>query len=189
MAKNNNFITFTFKIISQSGKTLPEVKVVTSPEEKTLKFNDGESFVDFDNFDYTGMTLDFFSKTEDDTIVDENGEIQEDTQFRIAEIWANGIKLEKWFLNDAVYKPNYFEGFLEQFPESESEIKSPYQFNFPGIINWEWEGDFWDWYFEEKNNREVINFLDKDQDRVWKFRGTLDPCDDIIKKLKELLDL
>lgn len=189
MSKNNNFITFTFRIISRSGKTLPEIKVITSPEEKTLKFVDGESFIDFDNFDYSGLKLDFFSKTEFDTILDDKGNIVEDTEFRIADIWANGIKLEKWFLHDAVYKPKYFKGFLEKFPDADLEIKSPYQFNFPGTIEWNWQGDFWDWYFEEKNNREVINFLDKDQDRVWKFKGSLDPCEDIIEKLKELLDL
>jgi hypothetical protein len=76
---------------------------------------------------------------------------------------------------------------MSQFPDSPATIVAPYQFNFPGNFQWTWTGDFWEWYFIEKNNREVINFLDKDPDRVWKFRGSLDPCEDVVAKLKELL--
>ena len=47
--------------------------------------------------------------------------------------------------------------------------------------------DFWDWYFKEKQNKEVIKFLDKDPDRIHKFRGSLDPCEDLVTKIKQLI--
>jgi hypothetical protein len=57
------------------------------------------------------------------------------------------------------------------------------------MIKWAWTGDFWDWYFKEKNEREVINFMDNDPDRIWKFRGSLDPCTDIVTNIKKIMDI
>jgi hypothetical protein len=88
-----------------------------------------------------------------------------------------------------VYHPRYFDGFLQHCPDAPKEITAPYQFNFPGTISWAWENNFWDWYFKQKNQLEVINFLDQDPDRVWKFRGSLDPCEDLVSKIKQVLKL
>ena len=51
----------------------------------------------------------------------------------------------------------------------------------------EFENNFWDWYFRVKQDKEVIKFLDKDPDRIHKFRGSLDPCEDVVAKIKELI--
>jgi hypothetical protein len=183
-------LTFTFQTHATSGKNLPLVKIETNPTCPVIEIPDGVHNVSFDTEDSGSFVLNFFNKTENDTIVDElTGQIVSDTQFRFSQVWCNNIKLESWFLTDAVYKPQYFSGFLEQNPEAPEEINSPYQFNFPGLICWQWDGNFWDWYFIEKNKREVINFLDQDPDRVWKFRGSLDPCDDIVQKIKTILKL
>lgn len=74
-------------------------------------------------------------------------------------------------------------------PDAPREIVAPYQFNFPGIISWVWQENFYNWYFVQKNKNEVINFLDKDPDRVWKFRGSLDPCEELVKGIRDILDL
>ena len=39
----------------------------------------------------------------------------------------------------------------------------------------------------EKQDKEVIKFLDKDPERINKFRGSLDPCFDLVGKIKELI--
>lgn len=176
-------LTFTFLTHAIHGRTPAQVRanndIVTVPE--------GKNEISITVPDTGMLTLDFFSKTEQDTVVDQQGNIVADTEFRIETIWCDGIRLESWFNNSAEYCPRYFDGFLQQFPDAPASILAPYQFNFPGTIAWTWTGDFWDWYFVEKNKREIINFLDKDPDRVWKFRGSLDPCDDIVAKLKEIL--
>lgn len=122
-------------------------------------------------------------------MVDESGTIIGDTEWRISSIWCDDILLEPWFRNDAVYKPKYFEGYLEHNPDAPKEVLAPFQFNFPGTISWNWQGYFWDWYFHEKNNREIINFLDKDPDRVWKFRGNTESCEDLVAKIKDIIQL
>lgn len=180
-------LNFTFLTVGSAGRSLPEIRISTTDEVVVVP--DGVNKISFDVPDTQQLTVDFYNKTQEDTIVDHQGNIVKDTQFRIIDIWCDGIKLESWFLTDAVYRPRYFSGFLEQFPDSITEIKSPYQFNFPGTISWNWQEKFWDWYFVEKNKREVINFLDQDPDRVWKFRGSLDPCEDLVEKIKTILKL
>lgn len=177
--------TFTLLVHATWGRRPPEIKVC----DTVYTIPNGTNLVKIQNTALDSLTIDFFSKTESDTVTDSTGAIVADTEWRIESIWCDDIKLEPWFRNDAVYRPRYFEGFISQFPDSPQEISAPYQFNFPGTVSWTWRGDFWEWYFHEKNNREVINFLDKDPDRVWKFRGSVDDCSDIVNDIRKLLDL
>jgi hypothetical protein len=175
-------LEFTFTTHSQYGRTAVQIRcnneIITVPE--------GQGKVTVTVPDCGMLDIDFFSKVESDTIVD-NGIIVADTEFRFDSAWCDNIKLESWFVAACVYRPRYFAGFLEQVTDAPSEIKEPYQFNFPGNIIWSWEGNFWDWYFKERNSRTVINFLDKDPDRVWKFGGSLDPCEDLVEKIREVI--
>jgi hypothetical protein len=176
-------LTFTLQTQSQHGRTGPRIRVGSTD---TL-LPAGQSTVDFVMEDLNSLVVDFYSKTEQDTVI-EHGCIVADTEFRISDMWCDGIKLEPWFRNSAVYRPRYFDGFLQHQPNAPTEIIAPYQFNFPGTITWSWTDQFWEWYFAQKNQLEVINFLDKDPDRVWKFRGSLDPCDDLVTNIKQALD-
>jgi hypothetical protein len=173
-----------FQTHAQHGRTAPRIRV--SDHEITVPQGVGTWSVVIE--DCGTLEIDFFSKSESDTIVN-NGEIVADTEFRIEKIWIDGILTETWFCNQACYRPRYFAGFLANHSDAPTEIIAPYQFNFPGTITWQWSGPFWDWYFVEKNRNEVINFLDRDPDRVWKFRGSLDPCDDLVQGIKTILNL
>jgi hypothetical protein len=171
---------------------LTETKYGASParvliQKKTIELPEGNHEWNCLVEDIGKFEINFFSKSESDTITDNNGNIIADTEFKILRCWVDGILTEDWFKNAAVYRPNYFKGFLDQFPDSPAEIHAPYQFNFPGTITWSWEGSFWDWYFQQKNKHEIINNLDHDPDRVWKYRGSLDPCHDLVAKIKELI--
>jgi hypothetical protein len=177
-------IKFTFETDASFGRTSPKLKI----NNQLIELKEGVSTWNVAVPDLGCISLDFFSKVESDTICDHTGIIK-DTQFKINKIWIDDILVEPWFKNIAVYRPQYFDGFLTKYPNSPSVIVSPYQFNFPGLIEWCWEPNFWDWYFKEKNKREVINFSDKDPDRVWKFRGSVDPCDDLVKQIKELIKI
>lgn len=180
----DKLIEFTIETWAQHGAASPKLRIL----DQDIELSQGLSQWSVQVPDSGQFLIDFYSKTETDTIV-ENGQIIADTEFRIENIWIDNIKTELWFKHQACYRPKYFAGFLTQFPAAEKEIFAPYQFNFPGTITWNWDGAFWDWYFVEKNKNEVINFLDKDPDRVWKFRGSLDTCDDLVLKIKDLLKL
>lgn len=182
-------INWSFQIEATTGVHPPKIKILTSDVNKELTFQDGDQLVSFESKDRGLLSIDFFNKTESDTVIDSDSNIVKDSMFRIKKIWCDDIVLEPWFLNDAVYQPRYFAGFLAHNPDAPTEIRCPYQFNFPGTVSWSWSGGFWDWYFTEKNNREIIHHLEHDPDRVWKFRGSLDPCEDLVVDIKNLLDL
>jgi hypothetical protein len=178
-------IQFTLETQASWGRTPPQIKV----NGEIITIPAGMAVVPLPAQQQETLIIDFFSKQESDTIIDEQDKIVADTEWRITNIWCDNIKLEHWFCNDAVYRPSYFAGFLEHNPDAPLEIHAPFQFNFSGTISWQWTGDFWEWYFVEKNNREVINFLDKDPDRVWKFRGSTESCDDLVAGIKNILKL
>jgi hypothetical protein len=175
-------LTFTLLTEARHGQNGPRIR----SNNIDVLLPVGRSTTDISIEDTGSFVIDFYNKTEKDTIV-EQGQIVADTEFRIIDVWCDGILLESWFKNISVYRPNYFEGFLKHQPDAPKEIVSPYQFNFPGTISWTWNNKFWDWYFVTKNEREVIKFLDQDPDRVWKFRGSLDPCEDLVTKIKQVL--
>ena len=176
---------FTIETIATWGRTAPQISV----GGEIITIPSGTNIVALPPQNCETLIIDFFSKQETDTIVNEQGQIVADTEWRILTVWCDNIRLEPWFCHDALYKPNYFSGYLENNPSAPKEILAPYQFNFSGTINWQWVGNFWEWYFHEKNKREVINFLDKDPDRVWKFRGSTELCDDLVDGIKGILKL
>jgi len=178
-------LEFELELASTQGRTPGYLQV----DDNKIHLSDPLMYAKFIIQDLGKLKIVFGGKTENDTIVDSNGNIIADTEFRILNIRCNQIKLEPWILTDFVYYPDYFSGYLQQFPDSPIIITSPYQYNFPGTLEFNWVSNFWDWYFEEKNKREVISFLEKDPDRVWKFRGSLDPCEDLVEKIKELIQL
>ncbi len=182
-------LKFTFLVHSTSGYNDPQLSVETNQDHAVITLPPGTSKFSVESPDSGSLILNFFNKQESDTIVDAQGQIIRDSEFRFESVWCEDIKLEPWFLTDAVYRPRYFGGFLSQVGSAPAEITSPYQFNFPGTISWNWHNNFWNWYFVQKNQREVIHFLDQDPDRVWKFRGSLDPCEDLVKKIKSLLNI
>lgn len=177
---------FTLETHSRSGKTAPQIKILSTSEIITIP--DGCHQIDIVIEDQQELVFDFFNKTQTDTIVDERGTVIKDTEFKISKIWCDDILLESWILTNAIYKPRYFSGYLKQFPDAPTEIAAPYQFNFPGTVEWHWDGEFWDWYFNEKNKKEVIRFLDKEPDRVWKYRGSLTSHQDLVDKIKNLVN-
>lgn len=177
-------LNFELEIEAKQGKTPGYLQV----NGEKIYLTEPHMFVQFTVHDLGYLKL-YFSKSENDTVIDSGGNIVADTEFRILNIRCDKIKLERWITTDLIYCPDYFQGYLSQFPDAPAVINSPYQFNFPGSISLTWSANFWDWYFEEKNKREVISFLEKDPDRVWKFRGSLDPCDDLVVKIKDLIKI
>ncbi len=139
------------------------------------------------------IKLDWYNKNETHTKI-ENGVTIEDQTFKIKNIRVDDIQIETWFWTEGYYEPRYFKGFIQQHNDTrqnyplEKTMKSQLIWHFPGCFTLpKFVDDFWDWYFKEKQNKEVIKFLDKDPDRIHKFRGSLDPCKDLVTKIKQLI--
>jgi len=123
-----------------------------------------------------------------------DGNILEDQTFHLGIIRVDNVLIEDWFFTDGYYKPNYFKGFVEMHRKSRTnfplEEKLPSQniWHFPGTYYFKhWDGNFWDWYYDTKIKKEVVKFVDKDPERIAKYRGTLDPCTDLVRKLRDLI--
>ena len=135
----------------------------------------------------------WYNKTEKHTKAID-GAIVEDQTFQLTNIRVEGIQIESWVMTDGHYRPRYFKGYVAQHKSNrlnyplEEKLKSQLIWHFPGefVFN-TFEGDFWDWYFDKKQNKEVIKFLDKDPERVNKCRGSLDPCEELVASIKKII--
>lgn len=139
------------------------------------------------------LQLHWYNKTQRHT-QSIDGKITADQTFELGLLRVDGILLENWFFTDGFYEPNYFKGFVNAHQQSrtntplETRLPSQNIWHFPGTYFFkEWHGEFWDWYYKTKIGKEVVGFTDKDPERIAKYRGTLDPCTDLVDKLKELI--
>ena len=95
-------------------------------------------------------------------------------RFRRSRLYLPGDQA-KLMLNAGIHKPD-------------AKLKSQLIWHFPGVFSFPiFPKNFWDWYYEQKQSKEVIKFLDKDPERITKFRGSLDPCTELVQKIKELI--
>jgi hypothetical protein len=143
--------------------------------------------------DNNNLTLQWVNKSEKHTKT-YGGKIVQDQTFELLNIRIDGMQIEEWFWTDTYYTPRYFHGFLKQYKEQRrnehlaEKIKSQLVWHFPGTFTFTpFPLDFWGWYFKLKQDKEVIKFLDKDPDRVHKFRGSLDPCFDLVNDINKFL--
>ena len=181
-------LKWNFEVTADIGRTAPEFHVPTSCDNANIVLSTGKSIVEFSTPDCGQLIIDYHSKKESDTILDQSGKIVGDTQWRILKIWCDDILLESWFLHDCVYEPRYFAGFLEIQPDAPSKITSPYQFNFPGTLHWHWDsGNFWEWYRLERTRRVNLDNMDIDLHRWEKFVGSPELYPELVAEIKELI--
>lgn len=172
----------------------PKIKVIHNGREiMDVDCNNNSFSFDIDQQQQNKLELFWYNKTQRHT-QSSNGKIIKDQIFELGIVRVDGILIEDWFTTDGYYKPNYFKGYLEQHKNNRTnfplEEKLPSQniWHFPGTYYFkEWTGNWWDWYYETKIPKEVVKFTDKDPERIAKYRGTLDPCTDLVDKLKELI--
>ena len=133
------------------------------------------------------MKINYFNKKEKHT-AHKDGVILQDQYLNLNFIRIDDILIEPWVLTDGYYEPEYFPGYLKCIHKPDTKLKSQLIWHFPGNFCFPtFTKNFWDWYFEQKQKKEVIKFLDKDPERITKFRGSLDPCTDLVQKIKELI--
>jgi len=170
----------------------PKIKIYNNGNFiKEVECNNEKFEFTFVPAEKNNLVLDWFNKSEKHTKI-QNGKIVEDQSIEILNLRIDDIQVESWMLTDTHYEPRYFRGFIKQHQDKnivlETKLKSQLIWHFPGkFVFQEFPQNFWDFYFQKKQDKEVINFLDKDPDRIHKFRGSLDPCLDIVLQLKKLI--
>jgi hypothetical protein len=101
-------LKWNFEVIAEIGLTAPSFAALTA----NITLSAGKSIIEFVTPDSGELIIDYYSKKESDTIVNQTGTIVADTQWRITKIWCDDILLESWFLHDCLYEPRYFSGFF-----------------------------------------------------------------------------
>lgn len=128
----------------------------------------------------------YFNKKENDTLV-HNGNIVEDQSLILQRCWIDNILCEPWMLTNGIYYPNYFTGFLSQFPDASKAIKSQLIWHFPGSFKFNLVTPFWQWYAYERRKYIKSANNDKDQERWEGYSGSFNDHKDLVKEIKELL--
>ena len=172
----------------------PKIKVYNNDKLiKEIECNNNKFTFSIEPDDKNKLIFDWYNKTEKHTKTT-NGSITQDQTFELINIRADSIQLENWIMTEGTYEPRYFKGFIKQCQEQrinyplEKRLKSQLIWHFPGqFIFLEFYKEFWDWYYVNKIQKEVVKFTNKDPERIFKYRGSLDPCTDLVKKLKELI--
>lgn len=135
------------------------------------------------------LTLDFYNKKPEHTIVDNQGKITQDLWLELNQIRFDDILLQNWFLNDGWYEPRYFKDFLENFPNQPEKLPSQKIWHFPGIYRMcEFPDNIWSWYHYQRNSRIKLDNMDKDLHRWEKFVGSTEKYSDIVDQIKELIN-
>ncbi len=176
--KNINF-TIEFEVETHEKTDPPVITVVN----KNFVLSNGICKVDFVCAS-AGFDIVWQNKTGSDTLCDQNGNIIADKNFKIKQVWIDGILAEPWFITDCVYYPEYFRK-LHNYP---TEIKSPFIISFPGTIKFTWEGNFWQWYKQKRLSYAKIENLELDPDRVWKFAGSYDMFPELVAEFEDLIN-
>lgn len=135
------------------------------------------------------LKINYFNKKEKHTAY-KDGAILQDQYLSLDCIRIDDILVETWLLTEGYYEPDYFPGYLKSTHNQklDTKLKSQLIWHFPGTFSFPtFTKNFWDWYYVNKIQKEVVKFTDKDPERIFKYRGSLDPCTEIVKKLKELI--
>jgi hypothetical protein len=168
----------------------PKIKVILNNKEiNTFEITEEtpSAIVNLELEEQNNLEINYYNKKEEHT-THINGVILQDQYLNLDFIRIDNILIEPWVLTDGYYNPKYFAGYLKHVSNPEEKIKSQLIWHFPGIFSFPiFPKNFWDWYYEQKQSKEVIKFLDKDPDRINKFRGSLDPCTELVQKIKELI--
>lgn len=147
-----------------------------------------EFYSDLDS-DANKLELYYFNKTQDETIMSSTGEIAKDQSLQLSRIWVDDVLMQSWFLTDGEYVPEYFEGFLSQFPDSPTIQKSQLMWHFPGKYTINFSNPFWPWYSNNRKHYSKKINVDKDQERWENYSGSFDSHQNLVDEIYNLINV
>ena len=195
MRPRGDKITFEFKFNPQPGLTWPRIFIlVNNYQINTFEINSKDTSasvtVDFDRAP-NNISIGYFNKYESETVI-EDGKIVRDQSLELLSVHADDILLEPWFWTDHYYYPSYFQGYLKSNPDAPKEQRSQLVWHFPGrymIMNLPNSQDFWSWYQEQRTQRVLSNLVDPTGQIRNNHRGISDEDLQLIKEIKQTLDV
>ena len=117
------------------------------------------------------------------------GEIAKDQSLQLSRIWVDDVLMQSWFLTDGKYVPEYFEGFLSQFPDSPTIQKSQLMWHFPGKYTINFSNPFWPWYSNNRKHYSKKINVDKDQERWENYSGSFDSHQNLVDEIYNLINV
>jgi len=195
MRPRGDKITFEFKFNPQPGVTWPRIFIlVNNYQINTFEINSKDTSasvtVDFAQVP-NNISIGYFNKYESETVL-EDGKIVRDQSLELLSVHADDILLESWFWTDHYYYPSYFQGYLRSNPDAPKEQRSQLVWHFPGrymIMNLPNSQDFWSWYQEQRTQRVLSTLVDPTGQIRDNHRSISDEDLQLIKEIKQTLDV
>jgi hypothetical protein len=184
---------FNIEFFAEAGNCWPEISVsINDVHVKNFVINQKccviEFYSDLNSVKNT-LELYYFNKTQDETIISTTGEITKDQSLRLNRIWVDDVLMQTWFLTDGQYVPEYFDGFLSQFPNSPKILKSQLNWHFPGKYNINFSNPFWPWYSNNRKHHSKKINVDKDQERWENYSGSFNSHQDLVNEIYNLINV
>jgi hypothetical protein len=137
------------------------------------------------------ISLDYYSKEPKHTVI-EDDVIVSDQHIKLIDMRIEDILVEPWLWKHGTYYPRYFDGFLEQFPNSPHSVVGDLHWYFPGtyvIGPLPDETNFWFWYRDQRRRQvlKITNSIDKHREES--HLGSLDNYQEEIDRIKKIIDV
>jgi len=177
---------FRFELVPTKGMTWPSVYVTgMNNEHGPFTIENALQHVEID-LEVDKSVCIKYVKNQSETVMQDNA-IVADQALQLRRCWVDDVLMESWFLTESCYHPRYFSGFLDQYPDSASEIKSQLVWHFPGEFIIKFEMPFWDWYHQQRQHYHRFNNIDKDQERWENYTGSYQAHADLVNEIYEML--
>jgi hypothetical protein len=184
---------FNIEFFAKAGNHWPEISVSINNMHVENFVIDKECCIIEFCFDLDSVTntleLYYFNKTQDETIMSTTGEIAKDQSLQLNRIWVDDVLMQSWFLTNGEYAPEYFEGFLSQFPDSPKIQKSQLTWHFPGKYTINFSNPFWPWYSNNRKHYSKKINVDKDQERWENYSGSFESHQDLVDEIYNLINV
>ena len=195
MRPRGDKITFEFKFNPQPGVSWPKIFILVNNVqidtfEITHQRPSASVSVDFNQVP-NNISIGYYNKYESETVL-EHGKIVRDQSLELLSVYADDILLEPWFWTDHYYYPSYFQGYLRTNPDAPREQRSQLVWHFPGrymIMNLPNSKNFWPWYQEQRTQRVLSTLIDPTGQIRDNHRGVSDEDLELIKEIKQTLDV
>lgn len=183
---------FNLELSATVGVTWPKLNIsVNKTNVGCFVIDESTKIIEFECTDITDqntLTLSF-NKTQNETVISDNGDILQDQSLTLCRMWIDDVLMEPWMLTDGVYSPEYFQGFLNQHPDSPKEIKSQLSWHFPGKYVIRFLQPFWPWYSNIRRQYSKKINLDKDKERWENYSGSFESHQDLVNEIYTLINV
>jgi len=188
-------LTFTLAFSPTFSVEWPAVQVYVNDllvVDQTIDQNNTCSFTADLSQEQNQLRVQYYNKSPAHTIINTAGSIESDQFLELTKVYVNDILLGSWMLTEGYYAPEYFEGFLAQFPNAPDRLKSQLIWHFPGNFYFPSlpkNDKFWWWYRDQRRYVHAKTYQDKDDYRDEAYIGSLESHQTLIDEIKKIINV